>query len=266
MEILNQYIEINRLLWNKRTETHIQSEFYDLEGFKSGKSSLNDIELNLMGDVRGKKILHLQCHFGQDTLSLARMGAKVTGVDLSDRSIEYANQLAQTIDEKATFICCDIFDLKNHLHEKFDIVFTTYGTIGWLPDLNIWATVISHFLEPNGKLIFVEFHPIVWMFDNDLFKVSYHYNNVEPIIENESGTYANNEADINLKSVGWNHSLSEVISSLLKHNLNILDFKEYYYSPYNCLSNMIEKEPKKFVNYNLEDKIPYVYSLICEKI
>lgn len=139
------YIEINKQSWNNRTDVHVKSDFYDLDGFMKGKSSLNSIELELLGDVSGKSILHLQCHFGQDSLSLSRLGAKVTGVDLSDKAIETAKDLAQKLNADAEFICCDLYDLPNYLHKTFDIVFTSYGTIGWLPDLDKWAKIVSQF-------------------------------------------------------------------------------------------------------------------------
>ena len=149
MENLPDYLEINKQTWNNKTEVHIDSEFYDNENFLKGKSSLNAIELKLLGDFSNKKILHLQCHFGQDSLSLARLGAKVTGVDLSDQAIEKAKEFNEKLNLDAQFICCDVYDLPNHLDEKFDIVFTSYGTIGWLPDLTKWANLVSKFLKPN---------------------------------------------------------------------------------------------------------------------
>ena len=111
-------IEINRQSWNNRTETHLKSEFYDLDGFMNGNSSLNDIELSLLGDIKGKSILHLQCHFGQDTISLSRLGAEVTGVDFSDKAIESALQIAKETQSNTKFICCDIYDLPKHLDKK----------------------------------------------------------------------------------------------------------------------------------------------------
>ncbi|HTO16816.1 MAG TPA: class I SAM-dependent methyltransferase [Edaphocola sp.] len=170
MTFENDNININRNSWNNRTETHLKSEFYDLDGFMKGKISLNDIELNLLGDIKGKSILHLQCHFGQDTISLSRLGAHVTGVDLSYKAIESAKQIAKDMHSSARFICCDLYDLPNHLNKTFDIVFTSYGTIGWLPDLDKWAKIISKFLKPNGQFVIVEFHPVVWMFDDNLRK------------------------------------------------------------------------------------------------
>ena len=133
------YIEINKNSWNKRTAVHLKSEFYDQEKFLKGQSSLNDIELNLLGNIEGKSILHLQCHFGQDSISLSRLGAKVSGVDLSDKAIEAARQIAKETNENTNFICCDIYDLPKFLNQQFDIVFTSYGTIGWLPHLGKWA-------------------------------------------------------------------------------------------------------------------------------
>ena len=166
------YIEINRQSWNNRTDTHLKSEFYDLAGFLRGKNSLKDIELALLGEIKGKRILHLQCHFGQDTISLGRLGAEVTGVDFSDKAIQRAKQIAKDTNSRAEFLCCDIYDLTNHLDKQFDIVFTSYGTIGWLPDLDKWAKVVSAFLKTNGRLVFVEFHPVVWMFDNNFEKIA----------------------------------------------------------------------------------------------
>jgi len=259
------YIEINRQSWNTKTEVHLQSEFYDLEGFMNGKTSLNEIELNLLGNINGKTILHLQCHFGQDTISLSRLGATVTGVDLSDKAIESAKQIAAKTDSTAAFICCDMYDLPNHLDQPFDIVFTSYGTIGWLPDLDKWAKIVSRFLKPNGQFVFVEFHPVVWMFDDNFDKIGYRYFNSGAIIETESGTYADKNAPITQEYVMWNHGLSEVINSLLNNGLQLQQLNEYDYSPYNCFNKTIEFEPKKYRIEHLENKIPMVYAVVAKK-
>ncbi|MNU13038.1 Ubiquinone biosynthesis O-methyltransferase [compost metagenome] len=260
----NNYIEINKHSWNNRTDTHLNSDFYNLEGFLKGETSLNPIELEIFGDLKGKSILHLQCHFGQDTISLSRLGADVTGVDLSDKAIASAQKIAQETNSTAQFICCDLYDLENHLDKQFDIVFTSYGTIAWLPDLDKWGKLISKFLKPDGKFIFVEFHPVVWMFDDNFEKIGYNYFNVEPIVETENGTYADKEANISQSYVTWNHSLSEVASSLINNGLEILHFQEYDHSPYNVFSNMIEFEHKKFRIEHLGNKIPMVYSIVAK--
>lgn len=261
----DDYISINKHSWNNRTDAHLKSEFYDLNGFLKGNSSLNAIELNLLGNVQGKSILHLQCHFGQDSISLSRLGAEVTGIDFSDKAIENAKRISAETNSNVEFICCNLYELEKHLHKKFDIVYTSYGTITWLPDLNKWAAIISKFLQPGGKFIFVEFHPVVWMFDDQFEKIGYNYFNAAPIVEMENGTYADKKATISQSSVTWNHSLSEVIGSLLSNNLELIDLHEYDHSPYNVFSNMIEIEPKKFLIKHLGDKIPMVYSLVAVK-
>ncbi|WP_413513890.1 class I SAM-dependent methyltransferase [Myroides odoratus] len=257
------YIEINRNSWNNRTETHLKSDFYDVEGFLKGKSSLNEIELNLLGEVKGKNILHLQCHFGQDTISLSRLGAEVTGIDLSDEAIKSAIELAEKAGSSAQFVCCDIYDLPNHLQEKFDIVYTSYGVIGWLPDMNKWAQVVAAFLKPGGKFVFVEFHPVLWMFDDNFEKIAYNYFNTQAIVETESGTYANKEAKITQSYVCWNHGLSEVMTSLLQNGLTIKIFEEFDYSPYACFQHTVEFEPNKYRIQHLDNKIPMVYSIVA---
>jgi len=265
MENLPDYIAINKQTWNDKTDVHVASEFYDVDGFLNGKSTLNAIELNLLGDVAGKKILHLQCHFGQDTMSFSRMGAQATGVDLSDKAIEKAKEYNDQLGLDTQFICCDIYDLPNHLDEKFDIVFTSYGTIGWLPDMTKWAQLISNFLKPNGKFVFVEFHPVVWMFDDYFKTVFYSYFNTEPIVETLTGTYADKDAAIETKSVGWNHPTSEVLNALLQSGLELNSFDEYDYSPYNCFNETEEFEKGKFRIKHLQNKIPMVFSLVATK-
>jgi SAM-dependent methyltransferase len=265
MQSEKKYIEINKQSWNNRVDTHLTSEFYDVDGFLKGNTSLNDIELKLLGDVKGKAILHLQCHFGQDSISLARLGARVTGVDLSDKAIDAANELAKKTGNDVKFICCDVYDLPNHLKEKFDIVFTSYGTIGWLPDMNKWANVISTFLKPNGKFVFVEFHPVVWMYDDNFEEVKYNYFNVGEIVESETGTYADKDAPIKTDYIGWNHDLAEVFTSLINSGIEINTFEEYDYSPYNCFAKTVEFEPKKFRIAHLENKIPMVYAIAGTK-
>lgn len=265
MNLEQNYIEINRQSWNNRVDIHLKSEFYDLDGFLNGKTTLNEIELSLLGDIKGKKILHLQCHFGQDTISLSRLGADVTGVDLSDKAIERAKQIAKDTNSNTKFVCCDIYDLPNHLDKKFDIIFTSYGVIGWLPDLNKWAKIISNFFKPNGKFVFIEFHPVVWMFDDNFEKIAYRYFNSGAIIETENGTYADKKADITQSYVMWNHGLSEVINNLINNGLEINSLDEFDYSPYNCFNKTIEFEPKKFRIEHLDHKIPMVYSIVAKK-
>jgi 2-polyprenyl-3-methyl-5-hydroxy-6-metoxy-1,4-benzoquinol methylase len=259
----NNYIEFNKASWNQKTQLHFDSEFYNNAAFIDGKNSLNEIELNLLGDVTGKSILHLQCHFGQDTLSLQRMGANVTGVDFSEAAIEKAKLLNDQLGLNANFICCDLYSLPDYLqNEKFDIVFTSYGTIGWLPDIDKWAAIINHYLKPEGKFIFAEFHPVIWMYDNDFTKITYSYFKQDAIIETESGSYASRDSGEPFTTITWNHSIGEVVSALTKQGLKITHMQEYDYSPYNCLTYLTESEPGKFRIKDLDKMVPMVYSLV----
>lgn len=262
---MENYLEINRNSWNAKVEPHLKSDFYFVDEFLKGRTSLNSIELELLGNIKDKKILHLQCHFGQDSISLSRLGAKVMGIDLSDKAIETAKDLAQKCGTDTAFLVSDVYNLPEILNEKYDIIYTSYGTIGWLPDLEKWAKVISYFLKPGGKLVFVEFHPVVWMFDDDFTHVKCNYFNEKPIAETYEGTYADKTANIIQDYVMWNHSLSDVLENLLKQDLEIKSFKEYDWSPYPCFNHIEETEKGKYIIQKFGNKIPLVYSLVAVK-
>src|SRR6218665_103839 len=259
------YLNCNKQTWNDKVDVHIASDFYENDKFLNGKSTLNSIELELLGDVSNKKILHLQCHFGQDTISFARLGAKATGVDLSDKAIEKAKEFNTELGLDAEFVCCDVYNAPNHIYEKFDVVFTSYGTIGWLPDLDQWAKVIAHFLKPGGKFVMADFHPVVWMNDDDFNKIFYNYFNTEPIIEEGTGTYAEKDAEIESKTISWNHPISETLNALINAGLEVRQFNEFDYSPYDCFNEMEEFEPGKFRIKPFGNKIPMVYSILASK-
>lgn len=272
MNNYKEFFEVNKELWNKRTVVHKDSTFYNLKGFKAGENVLTPIELDEVGNVNGKKMLHLQCHFGMDSLNWARLGANVTGVDLSDEAINQANQLNDELRMNAKFICSNVYDLKDHLDEKFDIVFTSYGTIGWLPDLTKWADIITHYLNPGGIFYIADFHPVLWMFDDEFTHIKYSYDNQEVIITESQGTYTDRNAAIKAKEYGWNHSISEILNALIQKGLAIQHFNEFMYSPYPCFSNTIEFEKAcppdrwgKWYIKGLEGKIPMVYSIMAKK-
>lgn len=260
-----QYFTDNREAWNKRTAIHKNSAMYDLPAFKAGKSTLNPLELAALGDVAGKSLLHLQCHFGLDSLSWTRLGAYVTGVDISNDAIALAESLSEELGLPANFICCNVYDLPTQLRKQYDIIVTTYGTIGWLPDIDLWASVIALYLKPGGIFFIAEFHPFLWMMDNDFKEIKHHYNNVETITENTSGTYTNRSADIHYTEHSWNHSLSEVMTALLKHGLQIQEFQELPYSYYNCFNNTVQGEDSFWRIQGLEDKLPMMYAIKAVK-
>lgn len=239
---------------------HLGSKFYDVEAFKDGSSSLNAIELEQVGNVEGKRLLHLQCHFGQDTLSWARLGATVTGVDLSTEAIEQANKLKSALGLDATFVANDIYQFGNESTEEFDIVFTSYGVLCWLPDLNLWAKTISSSLAMGGEFHLVEFHAF-----NDLLSGYSYFPRSEPDVEDE-GTYTENCDGTKLKMVTWAHSLSEVINALISAGLSIEYFKEHPYSPYNCFEGLEHVSGKGYQMLHKGQQVPLVYALKARKI
>ena len=266
MENYDVYFETNRSLWNKKTPVHVASEFYNMPAFLAGQTSLNQIELSELGDVAGKSILHLQCHFGQDSLSWARMGAHVTGIDISDEAIAEAQKLNEQLGLNAKFVRSNLYDLKENLQGQFDIVFTSYGTIGWLPDLDKWADIIDHFLKPGGTFYIAEFHPVLWMYNDSFTKIEYAYHNTyEPIVTETTGTYADRDAAISQKEYGWNHGLGEVVTALTRRGICPEFLHEFPYSPYNCFANMVQGPDGNWRIKGLEDKLPMIYSIKATK-
>ena len=261
MENNKAYFDANKRLWNARTPLHASSEFYNVEEFKKGKTSLRSIELNELKDVKGKTLLHLQCHFGMDTLSWAREGAIATGIDISDQSISLAKKLNEELHLDAKFVCSNVYDLKENLKGEFDIVFTSYGTIGWLPDLDKWAEIISHFLKKGGTFYMADFHPVLWMFDDKFESIRYPYFNKGVIRSEVPGSYAARNSDLMAVEYGWNHHISEILTALIKHGMKITAFNEFPYSPFSNFSNTVKGPDGNYRIRGLDDKLPMVFSL-----
>ncbi|MAT90797.1 MAG: SAM-dependent methyltransferase [Flavobacteriaceae bacterium] len=262
---LNKAFNINRETWNRKVELHAKSDFYDLQGFKRGKTSLKLYEMEALGDVSGKSLLHLQCHFGLDTLSWSRMGAQCTGIDISDKAVDLAKQLSNELDISANFVCCNVLDTSEYITETFDIVYTSYGVIGWIPDLTPWAEMIAARLKPGGYFYMVEFHPIPWMFDylKTPPEMTYGYQQKEAIYEKYEGTYADEESSIISEEYAWNHGLAEVIGALLKAGLTLERFNEFEGSPYNVFPDLVQ-QPNGL--YERSDKLfPLVYEIGAKK-
>ena len=163
---MDERLKANLDAWNQMARIHAGSRGYRLAEFKAGQNVLKPIELREVGDVRGKSLLHMQCHFGLDTMSWARMGAKVTGVDFSDEAIKLARSISGELKIPARFVQSNIYDAPDVVHEQFDIVFTSYGALCWLPDITRWAQVAASFVKPGGFFYMAEFHPLTQMSRN----------------------------------------------------------------------------------------------------
>jgi len=228
-----EYVEANRRLWERWTRINLSSPLYDVDAFAAGRRwDLDPIARAGPGDVVGKSLLHLQCHFGMDTLRWARLGAAVTGVDFSEEAIRAARALAARVDVPATFVPSDVYDLPSRLEGRFDVVFTSHGVLGWLPDLERWAQVIAHFLVPGGVFYIVEVHPVALLFDDRReepgLRILYPYfHGPEPIREEHTGCYAApDDPAVSVEHV-WLHTMSDVIGSLVRAGLRIESFEEY---------------------------------------
>lgn len=228
---MNEHLQSNQSLWNAWANLHAGSEFYDVEGFIRGENRLDELELAI-GDVRGKSLLHLQCHFGLGTLSWGKLGAIATGVDFSENAITIARQLSTETGIPATFILSDIYDLENNLNGEFDFVFTSHGVLGWLPDLTRWGEIIAHFCRPGGVFYIVEAHPFAMVFENEGdvkdLKINYPYFHLdEPFRFETQGSYAVPEAEYRGIEYGWNHSMSDITNSLIDAGMRIDYIREY---------------------------------------
>jgi SAM-dependent methyltransferase len=229
---MDEYLKKNRDMWNDWAPVHAESAFYDVEGFKNGRSSLDSIELEEMGDVSEKSLLHLQCHFGMDTLSWARRGARVTGVDFSDKAIDIARSLSKELGIEADFICSNIYDLPGNLSGKFDIVYTSAGVLCWLPDLKRWAEIITHFLKPGGFFYIRESHPVLNIFGEpedvaELKIARSYFHTAEPEIYETAGSYTGARTDSPHTGHEWTHSMDDIINALISSGLKIEFLHEF---------------------------------------
>ncbi len=258
---MKDYANINRKWWNDVTSIHSASKLYNLPAFKKGKSSLQKIEIEELGRVKGKTLLHLLCHFGMDTLSWARRGAIVTGVDISDDSIKLAKKLSRQINVPAKFIASDVYDLPNVLDDKFDIIFMSYGVLLWLKNIKKWAKIIKHFLKEGGTFYITELHPFTNILSAD-FKIYFDYFDRGPYMDDEPGTYADWNADVHGATYVWLYTISDLINALIEQGLKVEFLHEFPFAMYDQFPGFMEKNKKG--QYVLKDKtlqIPLLFSL-----
>lgn len=265
---MERHIQTNRARWDELVGVHVTArDTYDLDAFRAGRSTLKPIELEEVGDARGKRLLHLQCHFGMDTISWARRGAVVVGVDFSSEAISVARELNAELGASAEFVCSDVYDLPGKLEATFDVVFTSYGVLCWLPDLAAWGKVISRFLAPGGFFYIVDQHPVGGMFacEGDELVVSESYFDVGPHEETGDGSYADRTAVVeNKTSYQWQHSLSEIVNVIADSGLRIEFLHEFPFSMFQWLPSMVKGEDGWW-RVPDQDSIPFLFSLKASK-
>jgi SAM-dependent methyltransferase len=272
---MEEYLWANRRLWDAWTDAHVGSAFYDVQSFRAGgvrEIRIKDYEREEVGDVEGKRLLHLQCHFGLETLSWARLGATVTGVDFSERAIEEARQLAVEVglEAKATFVRSDLYELPENLdlQEGFDVVYTSHGVLAWLPDIARWAAVAARFVRPGGFLYLTEIHPVAMAFENDgvqagelLLRYPY-WSHPEPISMEVHGSYADPDAPTaGLTEYGWDHSLGEIVTAVAKAGLHLEFLHEFPFVLWKVDFAERREDGRFYLPGDLDGRLPLYFSL-----
>jgi SAM-dependent methyltransferase len=277
---VDPYSEANRGLWEEWARIHATSpeaaRFYDLDAFKAGASKLRDDEVAEVGPVEGKDLLHLQCHIGIDTLSWARLGARVTGVDFSPEAIRRARGLAEDLGIPATFVESDILSLPDAPELRgttFDVVYTSRGVVGWLPDLARWGEVVAHFLRPGGVFYITEGHPFMWVFEDEAedlrpgdLRVRYHYfPRAEPLRFDVQGSYADPAAAMETPhEYSWQHSMGEIVTAIASAGLRIEFLHEFPFLEW-PVPFLVERDGRWRLPEDAAGEIPLMYSLRATK-
>ena len=268
---MREELEANRRFWDEVLPIHMGAVSYDVPGFRAGRSALGKVEGEELGDVRGKTLLQLQCHFGLETLSWAREGAIVTGIDFSEPAIEAARSLAREADIDARFITSDIYTLPDVLEEQFDIVISAYGTLNWLPDLERWAEVVAPLVRPGGVFYLVEFHPFSRVFDDhpegtDLRVRFAYFSQGEPLRREGDVDYIDSGAGLEHDVIyEWPHPVSEVVSALIDSGLEIAFFHEFKETGWKLLPFMEHIGDGMYRLTKGDGSVPLVYSIKATK-
>ena len=256
----------NRELWDELTPVHIHS--YGVDRFLAGERWLPLRILEEVGDVKGRSLLHLQCHFGLDTLAWARQGAEVTGVDFSPEAIKAAQELAIKTKLPARFLCSDIYDLPQTLDETYDIIFTSIGVLCWLVDLDAWARIIAEHLKPGGTFYIMEGHPLITTFDergSATFLISYFHKHSPYIWDEEDPDYMDGSYFPKNPSFEWQWAISDIINAVLSAGLKLDFFHEFDALEDPVFPEMVKQENGLYTYPDMPVPLPIVFSLKAHK-
>lgn len=264
--VRDEWVELNRAWWDERAPIHVDSGFYDLQGFLAdpARSTLRPFEIDEVGDVAGRTLVHPQCHFGLDTLSWARRGATVTGIDFSEPAVAAANEAASTAGLAAEFVAGNVYDAVDLVDGRtFDVVYTGLGAVNWLPDIRRWAQVMAALAAPGGVFYIAEFHPLHSILGDDDLTVTYPYfhDADDPLTWEEGGTYADLGAETaNNRTVEWHHGLGEVVTALVDAGFRVELLHEFAHTLFPRWPFLVQRGDE----YHLPEgtpSIPLMYSL-----
>jgi SAM-dependent methyltransferase len=243
---VTDYRALNRANWDERAPAHAASAGYRVDAFAADPAHLSGVvrfDLQLLGDVKGLRGVHLQCHIGTDTVSLARLGATMTGVDFSPASLAEARRISALAGNPVEFVESDVYDAVDRLGEGgFDLVYTGIGALCWLPDIRRWARVVAGLLRPGGRLFIREGHPVLWALtdplpaDGALTLGHPYFEQAEPLVWNEGGTYVDTDVEFtHITTHEWNHGLGEIVTALLDADMVLTQLVEHDSVPWNAL-------------------------------
>lgn len=267
---MSDYKEVNRANWDERVPAHVASPGYNVARFEEDPKHLSEVvrfDLPRLGDISGLRAVHLQCHIGTDTVSLARLGARMSGLDFSAPAIEQAQALADRLELPIDFHQADVYDAVEVLGaSSYDLVFTGIGALCWLPDIDRWARTVAGLLKPGGRLFLREGHPMLWALDagpeEPVLKYPY-FETEEPLVWDEGGTYV--ETDVEFTSTvthEWNHGLGEIITALQNAGLVFDSLTEHDSAPWDALPGLMTADEKG--EYRLKtapQRLPATYTL-----
>jgi SAM-dependent methyltransferase len=275
---VSDYRALNKASWDERAPAHAASPGYSLDNFRNDPSFLSYVvqyDVPRLGDLRGLQGVHLQCHIGTDTISLARLGAQMTGYDFSPAALAEARKLNDELGAGVDFVEGDLYDAVDVLGEsRFDLVFTGIGALCWLPDIRRWAEVVARLLRPGGRLFIREGHPMLWALadgrEDSLLVVEHPYfETAEPIIWDEGGTYV--ETDVEFQhnlTHEWNHGLGEIVTALLDNGMQLTMLEEHDSVPWEGLPGLMAKVPEFDHEWRIVDRpqrLPHSYTLQAVK-
>ena len=264
--------EANRHWWDSAVPVHLASAFYDVDGWLAAGRGPRRRETDVLGDVAGLDLVHLQCHFGKDTLSWARAGATVTGLDFSEPAIEAARHLAVRagLDDRADFVCAPVAEAVQALGGRtFDIVYVSLGALCWLPSVDEWAGQVAGLLRPGGRLFLHETHPVSWaLADDDLTMTHPYFEEAAPYRDTQSGSYADADATEAMPgddAFTWNHGIGQVVGALVAHGLRIDRLDEHDWTSFQRFPWLVEMPEDEFVTPEGRLRLPLSYTLVATK-
>jgi SAM-dependent methyltransferase len=270
------YRSLNRANWDDRVPAHVASDDYGLDRFRADPAHLSDVvrfDLPRLGDVSGLRGVHLQCHIGTDTVSLARLGARMSGLDFSGEAVAAARALAADLGLDMDFHQADVYDAVSVLGaEAYDLVFTGIGALCWLPSVARWAEVVAGLLKPGGRLFIREGHPVLWALaeprEDRVVALEFPYfETAEPLVWDEPDTYVTTDHVLtHTVTHEWNHGLGEIVTALLGQGMEITQLVEHDSVPWEALpGQMVKVDDNEWRLAERPERLPHTYTLQAVK-